>query len=263
MPDTTSYKTITIQQDTHVTTLWLDRPETRNALSSDMLSELNDFFTRFHKDPGSRVLVLRGRGSHFCSGADLNDMKTGSKTKNDLIMEADLFYDVFDLLFRFPVPVVCVVHGSVFGGGNGLVASSDICLATDDCRFAFSEVRLGLVPATISPFVIRRIGEFNARRMFFTGMVFDSQQALGINLVDEVIQESLIDKKISEITGLITQAGPEAVKRTKKLLIDVMDGPGKRELRSMVTRVIAEARDSKEAIEGISAFFEKRKPGWR
>jgi len=263
MAETRPYQTISIEQDRQIITVWLNRPEKRNSLSNEMLNELHDFLESQYTNPDVRVLVIRGRGKYFCSGADLNEMKPGNKTEESLVREAGYFYDVFDLLFRFPVPTICIAHGGVFGGGNGLIASSDISLCTSGCRFAFSEVRLGLVPATISPFVIRRIGEFYARRLFLTGEVFDAGFANKINLVDEVVTEQETENRIVELTGYILQGGPEAVKRTKKLIFNVGNREINNQLRSMVTREIAGAKLSDEAIRGINAFFKGEKPDWK
>jgi methylglutaconyl-CoA hydratase len=257
------YQTIKIQQDGQIVTLWLNRPEKRNSLSGKMLSDIHDFLESHYNNKDIRVLVIRGSGKYFCSGADLNEMKPGNKSKGSLVREAELFYDVFNSVFRFPVPTVCIAHGGVFGGGNGLVASSDISLSTPGCKFAFSEVRLGLVPATISPFVIRRIGEYNARRLFSTGEVFDASFASSINLVNEVVGKSGMENRIKELTGYILQAGPEAVKRTKNLIFNVLGMEINDQLKSIVTGEIAETRLSDEAIKGISAFFKGEKPDWK
>jgi methylglutaconyl-CoA hydratase len=244
--------------------IWLNRPEKRNALNAAMLAELSSLFESISGQQEARILVLRGRGKVFCAGADLAFMgDISNKSEGVLQEEAALFFDCFESLYRLPVPVICFAHGGVHGGANGLVAASDFVLCTEDTRFSFSEVRLGLVPATVAPFVLRRMGSVKTRQYMISGEIMDGMEAYSGGLVDHLVRQEDADREIEKLAGLLKQNAPGAVSMTKKLLIDIEHKAINRELRSMTTEMITRARDSDEAREGLDAFFNKRTPNWR
>jgi methylglutaconyl-CoA hydratase len=258
------FSTIELSVQERVARLWLNRPAKRNALNADMLNELTACFQSLSRLGEAQILVIQGHGKVFCAGADLAFMSdTSQKTDTDLKAEATLFFDCFESLYRLPVPVLCYVHGAVHGGANGLLAASDFVFADQDTKFSFSEVRMGLVPATIAPFVIRRMGIIRARQYMLSGQLFDAREACEAGLVDHRLKPETGKAEMEEMIGLLRQNAPGAVGMTKKLLHDIEGQAITRELRAMTAEVIAGARRTDEAREGIDAFFSKRQPNWR
>ncbi len=248
-----------------IATLTLDRPARHNAFDDVMIIELLDAFKLLSTHKSVRAVILKGAGKNFCAGADINWMKRAagfSKAENEA--DANRLSDMLNALNTLPVPVIALVHGAAMGGGVGLVACADIVFATRNATFAISEVRLGLIPATISPYVIAAIGERQARRYMLTGERFDAHAAKSIGLVHEVVASDAVLTSIMNdfIEGLL-DAGPEAVAAAKQLISDVSGRPITAELRAETARRIARVRAGKEAQEGLAAFLEKRDPGWR
>ena len=244
--------------------LWLNRPEKRNALNADMLAELIYLFASLSRQGEARILVLRGRGKVFCAGADLAFMSDISKkTEENLQSEAALFFDCFNSLYRLPIPVICLAHGAVHGGANGLLAASDFVISTEDTRFSFAEVRLGLVPATVAPFVLRRMGIVKTRQCMISGEIMDGTEAFSGGLVDRLVRQEDAEDEIEKLVVLLKQNAPGAVSMTKKLLVDIELREISEEMRELTAKLIANARKSDEAIEGLDAFFSKRIPNWR
>lgn len=259
-----NFTSIEFSIDDQVACLWLNRPEKRNALNGKILGELISVFGLLSKKPEARILVLRGRGKVFCAGADLALMSDISgKSDLDLQAEATLFFDCFDSLYRLPMPVICYAQSAVHGGGIGLVAASDFVFSTADTRFSFSEVGLGLVPATVAPFVVRRMGGFKARQYMISGQEMDGTEAFSVGLVDHVVRQEEAEAEIEKMTGLLKENAPGAVSMTKKLLVDIENKHVTKELRLLTTEIIAKARLSDEAREGLDAFFNNRIPNWR
>jgi methylglutaconyl-CoA hydratase len=255
--------TIEFNVKNQVANLWLNRPQKRNALNADMLSELTGIFGSLNSRDDIRVLVIRGRGKVFSAGADLSLMSDISgKSETRLEEEATLFYDCFEGLYRVPVPVVCYAHGSVMGGANGLIAASDFALSRKDTTFSFSEVRLGLVPATVAPFVLRRMGPFRTRQCLLTGALLDGAAAYSNGLVDQLLGEENAEGEIDKLVDQLKKNAPEAVRKTKGLLVDIENQPFDGSLKALTTALIARARLSDEAREGLDAFFSKRLPDW-
>jgi methylglutaconyl-CoA hydratase len=245
-----------------VTTVTLNRPDVRNAFNEELMRELTDF-ARSVKDDGSvRVVVLQGAGSVFCAGADLNWMSKVvgySREENvaDVHHAADLYF-AFDSL---PVPLIGKIHGAALGGGAGLAATCDVVIATDDTTFGFTEVTLGIVPATISPYVVRRIGLAAARELCLSGIRFPARRAKEIGLVNEVVAPSEVDETIERHVDQFTKAAPSAVSATKRLLREVY-GRRPEDVIDRTVDVIATQRASAEGQEGMKAFLEKRRPIW-
>ena len=241
-----------VERDGGILRVSLARPEKRNAFGAELIAELGDAFA----DVGdARVVLLAGDGPSFCAGADLEWMRASAGlSPEENVADALTLRRVLQSIEECPAPVVCRVQGHAFGGAVGLVAVSDIVVAAEDAVFAFSETKLGLVPAVISPFVLERIGPGQARRYFITGERFDAQTALRIGLVHEVAAD--LDAAITHVLDELFTAGPEAVRAAKRL---VLDAP----LGDETAGRIADRRASDEGQEGLRAFLEKRPPAWR
>jgi len=258
-----NFRTLKIEISNKVLSCELARPEKRNALSLEMLGELLSLFNEIGKMQESRLFLLKGSGKVFSAGADLSQMSDVSgKSEKELIREAGIFYDCFNALYSLPIPSICYVHGGVHGGANGLVAACDFTLADPATRFSFGEVKLGLVPATVAPFVVRRTGIVNAKKMMLGGFVFGGDEAVKMGLIDYLCAKSNAREKIREISEQIFQNAPDAVSTTKKLLLAIDESIDKEDLRALCTGIIARSRLSDEASEGIDAFYMKRNPGW-
>jgi methylglutaconyl-CoA hydratase len=244
-------RALRIERDDDVLRLTLARPETRNAFDAALIAELAEAFV----DVGTaRAVVLRGDGSSFCAGADVEWMRASVDLDVEAnVADANALRRMLEAIDGCPAPVVSVVHGHAFGGGIGLVACSDVVLVDPRTVFAFSEVKLGIIPAVISPFALRRIGESAARRYFVTGERFDAQTALRIGLVHEVTDD--LDAAAARVLAELRTAGPRAARHSKRLVLDRPDGPE-------TARRIAERRTSEEGQEGLRAFLERRRPAW-
>lgn len=243
-----------------ISTVTLNRPEVHNALSQEMISEITKIFLVLEKDKNTRVIILQAEGKSFCAGADLNYMKSMvNATYEENLKDAENLGLMFKAIYDCSKPIIAKVQGSAFGGGVGLISVCDIALASEECFFALSEARIGLVPGVISPFVINKVGFSNASRYFLTSERFDSNKAKEIGLISEVVKD--LDLKTSELTKAILENGPEAVSACKKLIRDVI-GKDINEALKVSKEYIAKCRASEEGQEGIKAFFEKRKPKW-
>lgn len=257
------YRTIEYKLSDRVAWIWLDRPAKRNALDLRMMQEITDVTAQLNKNAQADALVIRGKGDVFCAGADLSLMRElEKKTKRELEKEAGFFFDLYQGLYNLEIPLVTYVHGAVRGGGNGIPAVSDIVLAETNAVFAFSEVRLGLIPATVAPFVVRKIGIMNARKIMATAMEFDAGEALRMGMADRVIMHEQSDYVIEGILSGIHENGPSAVRRTKRMVTGMGDSEFNENIRRSAISLQVESRKSPEAAEGISAFFGKRQPLW-
>ncbi len=253
---------ICVERVESVARVWLDRPEARNAFDDRMLAELRHTLVDLSDADSVRVIVLGGRGPAFCAGADLHWMEAVARydmeqNLGDAQAMADLFSNVRDS----PKPIVASVHGAALGGGSGLVAACDIAVAAAGTRFGFPEVRLGLVPAVIAPYVLARIGESAARELFLTGESFEAARAAEIGLVCRAVPEEALDAAVEVFVEGLLRAGPRALAEAKGLIRDVAGRPLDAVQRHTV-ELIAELRMSSEGREGMRAFLEKRKPPW-
>jgi methylglutaconyl-CoA hydratase len=239
----------------------LNRPEVRNAFDDSLISELKKTFLEIGKDDGVRAMVLAGSGPAFCAGADLNWMKRMAGYDYAANQrDAQALADMLAALDRMPKPTIARVHGPAFAGGTGLVAACDIAVGTREAKFCFSEAKLGLSPATISPHVIRAIGERAARRYFLTAEVFDAEEAFRIGMLS--ILTDKLDETIDGLLQHLLAGGPEAMKKIKDLIRAVSFRQLDDELVAETAKRIAEIRVSPEGKEGIASFLEKRKPAW-
>lgn len=258
-------ETLTLDIDPRgVARLTLNRPEVHNAFNEQVIAELRSVIERLGADPAVRVIVLAGAGKSFSAGADLNWMKKAAGyTREENEADAVRLADMLQALNTVRKPVIALVQGAAFGGGVGLVACADMAFATPNARFSLSEVRLGLIPATISPFVVAAIGQRSARRVFMSGEVFGAEQAQAFGLVDAVAEDpDALEAMAEAMIGEILKGGPEAVSAAKDLVFAVAGKDIDEALRRETARRIAHHRDSDEGREGIGAFLEKRKPRW-
>ncbi|HET9325892.1 MAG TPA: enoyl-CoA hydratase-related protein [Candidatus Eisenbacteria bacterium] len=250
-------------RDGGVARVWLNRPDQHNALSPELGAELAGVMHELAHDDSVRVVVLGGRGPSFCAGADIGAMKASAHlTFEENMAEAEKLARMFAALGDFPKPVVGRIQGNVYGGGVGLVCACDIAVAADDARFGITEVRLGILPAVISPYVIRRLGDRHAREYMLTGERFDAATAERIGLVSHVVPDAGLDAKVEERVHQLLSGAPMAQRRVKTLLELWADSPWE-EYRAALPRTLAEVRSGDEAKDGLAAFFEKRKPRWQ
>ena len=241
----------------------LDRPEVRNAFDDALIARLTETFTELDRDSSVRAVVLAGNGPAFCAGADLNWMKRMSGyTYDENVRDARALAEMLSTLERMDKPTIARVHGPAFAGGTGLVAACDIAVGTPEAKFCFSEAKLGLSPATISPYVMRAIGARAASRYFLTAEVFDAQEALRIGMLSALVPAAELDKTIDALLAHLLAGGSAAHARIKDLVHDVAGRPIDDELKADTARRIAEIRASEEGREGIASFLEKRKPKW-
>lgn len=257
-------KTVNIQREGAMVRVMLDRPQSHNALTPEMISELTAFFQAVSMDSEARVVVLGGHGRSFCAGADLEFMRAAADyTPEQNVADGQAIFDLMLAVDSCPRPVVGRINGAAIGGGAGLVACCDITVAVERAFFAFSEVRLGIVPAVISPFVLAKIGMGAARELFLTGERFQAPRAAAVGLVQHVVaDEQALDEKVNERVDALLQAAPGAQAAVKELLREVAYRP-KEGLRDATSTLIARRRASAEGREGMSAFLEKREPRWR
>lgn len=240
----------------------LARPEARNALNAEVIAELTDSLKYLRSNDDLRVLVLTADGETFCAGADANWMRAQRDVSmQENIGDAEKIFDLFRSVYEFPRPIVARVQGGAFGGGAGLLCCSDIVVMAENAVTAFSEVRLGVVPATISLFVLRRIGEGRARELFLTGRRISARECERIGLATEVVPESGLDEAVEKWINELLAAAPSAQATAKELLRDVprmsLDIA-----REYAPKKIASQRVSPEGQEGLTALLEKRKPSW-
>ena len=241
----------------------LDRPELRNAFDDALIKELQGAFEDIQAEPKARVLVLGGNGPAFCAGADLNWMKRmAAYGYEENLADAQSLARVLATLDRMPKPTIARVHGPVFAGGTGLVAACDIAVGTPEARFCLSEAKLGLSPATISPYVMRAMGERLARRYFLTAEVFEAAEAYRIGMLSALVPAPELDATVEGLVKHLLAGGPQAHAEIKALIRAVAGRPVDDALAADTARRIAEIRVSPEGREGIASFLEKRKASW-
>jgi methylglutaconyl-CoA hydratase len=241
----------------------LDRPDVHNAFDETLIAELTAALAALDADENVRAVVLAGAGRSFCAGADLNWMKRMagfSRAQN--LADAQALAAMLRTLAGLSKPTIARVHGAAMGGGVGLVACCDIAIAAQEATFALSEAKLGLIPATISPYVIDAIGARHARRYFLTAERFEAAEAYRIGLVHDIVLQSELDNRINEILGSLMAAGPQAQRECKALIRNIAYRPIDAQAIAATARHIADVRASPEAREGVAAFLEKRAPAW-
>jgi methylglutaconyl-CoA hydratase len=256
-------KHLQLHHERGVETVTLNRPEVRNAFNDEVIAELTAVFLELARRDEVRCIVLAGNGPAFCAGADLNWMKRmATYTREENIEDASKLARMLEVLFHCPKPTIAKVQGDVYAGGTGLVAACDIAVSVDTAQYCLSEVKLGLIPATISPYVIRAMGTRASHRYFLTAERFGAAEAQRIGFVHEVVKAEDLAAKTAEIAQALVNAGPQAVKACKKLLHDVAGQDISAGLVRRTVEGIADIRASEEGREGIQSFLGKRKPNW-
>ena len=256
-----AYKTLIVDESDGIVFVTLNRPEVHNAFNDELIGEAIDLFSSV--PASARAIVLRSGGANFCAGADLNWMsRMVSYTRDENVRDSSQLAKMFAIMNECPLPIIGRVQGAAIGGGVGLVAVCDVAIATRDAKFGLSEVKLGILPAVISPYVIAKIGESHARALFMTGERFDAERALRIGLVHRVVDDAAsLDAAVNDVLSQLMSSGPEAVRACKKLIAYVAT----HELEDSIPytiETIAERRVSEEGQQGMQAFLNKRKAPW-
>lgn len=256
------YKTLLVEADDGVLNVTLNRPDVHNAFNDELIAEAIDLFSSIDAD-AARVIVLKGTGKNFCAGADLNWMsRMVAYTRDENVRDSSLLAKMYALINECPLPVVGRIQGAAIGGGVGLVSVCDVAIATANAQFGLSEVKLGILPAVISPYVIAKIGQTHARALFLTGERFDAERALRIGLVHRVVEsEAELDAAVYETVTQLKTSGPEAVRECKKLIAHVAT----HDLGDAIPytiQAISERRVSDEGQEGMRAFLSKGLAAW-
>lgn len=255
--------TISLTFENGVARVTLARPEVRNAFNADVIAELHAAFTRIAAADDVCAVVLAGEGKVFCGGADINWMRASLDLSFEAnAIDAERMSDMFRAIDNCPRPVIARIQGAALGGGAGLAAVCDVVIAAEEALFGFTEVKLGIIPAVISPFVVTKIGASHARALFLTGERFSAARAAHIGLVHEVVPATQLDDAVERVLGEIRSAGPYAVSAAKLLVRRVLDATYE-ESRAITTQAIATTRITPEGQEGLRAFLERRKPSFQ
>jgi methylglutaconyl-CoA hydratase len=256
-------KCLEIKIEKNVAVIWLNRPDFHNALNQEMISELFDSVVELNNNQEVRAIVFRGKGKSFSSGADLKYMREVADLNfEENLIDAKRLAELFYIIYSSPKFTISLAHGFIAGGANGILAACDFVLAEKQSKFRFSEVRLGLVPATISPYVVSRCGYSNSLEVMLSAEVFSAKKAKKIGLINQLSVFDALDDSLNQILSLYLSSGPSSMMKTKKLLQKYNNINISSPVITETAELIAEARASVEAIEGINAFFEKRKPNW-
>ncbi|MFN2449252.1 MAG: enoyl-CoA hydratase-related protein [Candidatus Baltobacteraceae bacterium] len=251
-----------LSQEGPLATVRLNRPDVRNAFNAELVARLRETFESLASDGSVRAIVLSGEGKTFCGGADISWMRGSlDLSYDDNVADARAMSELFRCIDRCPKPVIGRIHGAALGGGAGLAAVCDIVIAGSETVFGFTEVKLGIIPAVISPFVLAKIGVTHARALFFTGERFDAKRAFHIGLVHEVVVADTLDVCIERVADEIMSAGPNAV-GAAKALIPLVAASSYDDSRELTAQAIAKQRTSPEGQEGLRAFLERRKANW-
>ena len=252
-----------ISTQNRVATVVLSRPEVRNAFNDEVIAELSQAFTQLGEDPAVRAIVLMAEGPAFCAGADLNWMRRmADYSRDENVEDAGKLAFMLRTLYECPKPTIARVQGDVVAGGMGLVAACDMAVSVDTAHYCLSEVKIGLIPATISPYVIRAMGPRAAHRYFLTAERFTAAEALRIGFVHEVVPADQLDARVSALVGALVSASPNAVRECKRLVQDVAERDISRLLIERTVESIADIRASDEGKEGVQSFLQKRGPAW-
>lgn len=256
-------KYVVVTEMDQVAYVKLHRPEVRNAFNPEMIAELTQLFLDLDKRTDLRVVTLSGEGKTFCAGADLGWMKEMANfTYEQNIQDSQKLFAMFEAIANCSLPVIGSIHGAAFGGAMGLIACCDEVLVDETTEFCFSEVKLGLAPAVISSFILRKASVGFVRPLMLSGVVFDCEDAYLSGLIHQVVPTGEMAAALQSLVQTYAEAGPEAVRATKKL-IDQVQSHSWAEQKKLTTQVIAERRVSAEGQEGLKSFFERRKPSWR
>ena len=261
-----TYKTIELEIKNDVGTIWLNRPEIHNAFNEVMIAELISVFDKISNSEETksiRAIIIRGRGKSFCAGADLNWMRDVAKYSYEDNYKESLNLSIcFHKIYTCPKPTIAMVHGAAIGGANGLLAACDFAFADDNTTFSLSEVKIGIVPACISPYVNKRVSEYGSKELMLTGKRFKGPEAEYHKLVNKSMTADKMEAHVEELIALLRTSGPKAIDHCKNLLYEINNNLSLDQAIDYTAKMIADIRASEEGQEGMAAFLEKRKPNW-
>jgi methylglutaconyl-CoA hydratase len=259
----TNYQTIEFEKQADLGIIWLNRPDIHNAFNEVMIQEIIDCVEAVNDMDDIRVVILRGRGKSFCAGADLNWMRGVAQYSFEQNFKESLNLSrCFYTIYTCKKPTIAIVHGAAIGGANGLLASCDFAYAGDNTTFSLSEVKIGVVPACISPYVTKRVGEYGSRELMLTGRRIKGKEAEHFRLVNKSLPEDELDAYVGSVIDLLRTSGPKAMTQCKSLIYNICNQETLEQALESTARMIAEIRASEEGQEGMAAFLEKRKPKW-
>ncbi|MCK9401493.1 MAG: enoyl-CoA hydratase-related protein [Bacteroidales bacterium] len=259
----TNYSTIEFEQQNDLGIIWLNRPEIHNAFNEVMIRELIDCFEAVNLMEDIRIVILRGRGKSFCAGADLNWMRSVANYSFEQNFKESLnLSKCLYIIYTCKKPTIAVVHGAAIGGANGLLASCDFAYADDNTTFSLSEVKIGIVPACISPYVTKRVGEYGSRELMLTGRRIKGKEAEHFRLINKSLPSDELENYVNSVVELLRTSGPKAMSQCKNLIFNISNLETLEQALESTARMIAGIRASKEGQEGMAAFLEKRKPKW-
>ncbi|MCF8373851.1 MAG: enoyl-CoA hydratase/isomerase family protein [Bacteroidales bacterium] len=257
------YKTILFEKQDDIGTVWLNRPEIHNAFNEVMIAELLDVFTWINTQDDIRIVKLQGKGKSFCAGADLNWMRgVASYGYEQNYAESLNLSKCMYAIYTCKKPTIAVVHGAAIGGANGLLAACDFAYADDHTTFSLSEVKIGIVPACISPYVTKRVGEYGAKELMITGKRIKGPEAAFHKLVNKSMPADELENHVQSVIDLLRTSGPKAMSQCKDLIFNISNVWDLDTALVKTAEMIAEIRASEEGQEGMAAFLEKRKPNW-
>jgi methylglutaconyl-CoA hydratase len=258
-----TFSTIEFQQQDDLGIILLNRPEIHNAFNEVMIQEVIDCVEEVNEIEDIRIMILRGRGKSFCAGADLNWMRSVAQyTFEQNFKESLNLSRCFFTIYTCKKPTIAVVHGAAIGGANGLLAACDMAIADDNTTFSLSEVKIGVVPACISPYVTKRVGEYGSRELMLTGRRIKGQEAEHFRLVNKSLPAEELEGYLQSLIDLLRTSGPKAMSHCKNLIFNIANKETLEEALTSTARMIAQIRASEEGQEGMAAFLEKRKPKW-
>lgn len=258
-----NFQTIEFEQKEDIGIVWLNRPEIHNAFNEVMISELIECFEAINEMKEIRVAVLRGRGKSFCAGADLNWMRGVANYSYEQNFKESLnLSKCFYTIYTCKKPTIAIVHGAAIGGANGLLASCDFAYADDNTTLSLSEVKIGIIPACISPYVMKRVGEYGSKELMISGKRIKGPEAEYHRLVNKSLPTDELDKYVNSVIDLLRTSGPVAMTQCKNLIFNIANKETLEEALESTAKMIAEIRASEEGQEGMAAFLEKRKPNW-
>jgi len=261
MPDTDLLQALSTEG---VLRLTMNRPEVHNAFDDHQALRLINALEAAAENPAVKVVILEGNGKSFSAGGDINYMRRmGTNTYEENLVDGGQLAKLMKTLNFLPKPTLCRLQGAAMGGGAGLVCCCDIVIGSPKAKLAFSEIKLGMLPATISPYVVRTIGEKASRRLFMTGELVGADWALRLGLISELVDEDQLDARVDEVAGMLLKNAPKALGKAKQLAFDVAQGDIDDDMISSTVKCIADVRDSEEGREGLTAFLEKRAPNWQ
>jgi len=258
-----TYQTIEFEVNNDIGIVWLNRPQIHNAFNEVMITEVLDIFTEVNNMDHIKIVILRGRGKSFCAGADLNWMGgVAGYTFEQNYAESLNLSRCFYAIYTCAKPTIAVVHGAAIGGANGLLAACDFAYADDNTTFSLSEVKIGIVPACISPYVTKRVGEYGSKELMLTGKRFKGPEAEKHRLINQSFNSGLLEEHLESVIALLRTSGPKAMTHCKNLIYEISNNLTLEEAITYTAKMIAEIRASDEGQEGMAAFLNKRKPNW-